>query len=71
MYVDELYDVDDAGGYYKIPSYVVAHFKCSVPLTDALEVYASVSNIADENYEQKLGYPREGRAASLGLRLEM
>lgn len=71
IYVDELYDVDDAGGYDKIPSYVVAHFKCSIPLTDALEVYASVSNIADENYEQKLGYPREGRAASVGLRLEI
>ena len=50
---------------------VVAHLKASLPLTGALECYASVGNLADEDYEQKLGYAREGRTVRVGLEFEL
>ena len=59
IYVDGLHDLDGA------------HLKASLPLGDALECYASVGNLADEDYEQKLGYPREGRAVRVGLRFDL
>ena len=61
IYVDGLHDLDGDDVYTKISSYVVAHLKASLPLTEVLECYASVGNLADEDYEQKLGYAREGR----------
>jgi outer membrane cobalamin receptor len=71
IYVDGLHDLDGDDVYTKIPSYVVAHVKASLPLGDALECYASVGNVADEDYEQKIGYPREGRTVRVGLQFDL
>ena len=71
IYVEGLHDLDGDDVYTNISSYVVAHLKASLPLTEALECYASVGNLADEDYEQKLGYPREGRALRVGLEFQL
>ena len=71
IYVDGLHDLDGDDVYTKISSYVVAHLKASLPLTEVLECYASVGNLADADYEQKLGYAREGRTLRVGLEFEL
>jgi outer membrane cobalamin receptor len=71
IYVQGLHDLDGDDVYTKVSRYVVAHLKASLPLGDALECYASVGNLADEDYEQKLGYPREGRAVRVGLQFDL
>lgn len=71
IYVDGLHDLDGEDVYRKISSYVVAHVKAAYPLGESLECYASVGNIADTDYEQKLGYPREGRAVRIGLQFDL
>ena len=71
IYVEGLHDLDGDDVYTKISSYVVAHLKASLPLTEMLECYASVGNLADEDYEQKLGYPREGRTLRVGLEFQL
>jgi vitamin B12 transporter len=67
IYVNNLYDLDENNAYVKLPSYIVTHAKVAYTLRQDTAVYVSVSNITDTNYEQKLGYPREGRAISIGL----
>ena len=71
IYVEGLHDLDGDDAYTKISSYVVAHLKASLPLTEALQCYASVGNLADEDYEQKIGYAREGRTLRVGLEFEL
>ena len=71
IYVDGLHDLDGEDVYRKISSYVVAHAKAAYPLGESLECYVSVGNIADTDYEQKIGYPREGRTLRLGIEFEL
>jgi outer membrane cobalamin receptor len=69
-YLSDLYDVDDDGVYVKIDSFTVIDSKLSMAVSSRATAYLAVSNITDENYEHKLGYPREGRAYRIGLEVE-
>lgn len=69
-FISDLYDVNDDGEYVKLDSFFVADSKVSIELFGKARAYLAVSNVADENYEHKLGYPREGRAFRLGLALD-
>jgi iron complex outermembrane receptor protein len=68
VYVAGLYDVDDAGTYLELDDYFVADSKFSVDFSEHWQGYLAVSNIADTDYEHKLGYPREGRTLLIGVR---
>jgi outer membrane cobalamin receptor len=67
IYVSGLYDLDPDDVYTKLPSYFVGHAKLLWPFTPELAGYLSVANLADEDYEHRIGYPREGRWAAIGL----
>jgi len=67
IYVSGLYDLDPDGAYTQVPSYFVGHAKLIWPFTAKLAGYLSVANLADENYVHRIGYPREGRWAAIGL----
>ena len=67
IYVAGLYDLDTDDNYVRIANYFVGNIKASRPFTDRWKTYISVSNLFDENYQQRLGFPREGRAMLVGL----
>jgi outer membrane receptor for monomeric catechols len=67
IYVSGLHDLDPDGVYTRVPSYFVGHAKLVWPFTPKLAGYVSVANLADENYVHRIGYPREGRWAAVGL----
>jgi outer membrane cobalamin receptor len=67
IYVSGLYDLDPDGVYTKLSSYFTANVRAAWAFSEAYEAYLSVSNLADVDYVQRLGDPREGRAAMLGL----
>jgi outer membrane cobalamin receptor len=48
--------------------FVVVDLKLSQPfLDDALNVYAGVNNLFDEDYEESYGFPRPGRTLYCGI----
>ncbi len=72
-YTGEQYDVfyDPAtfvSSQVKLDDYIVADLAASWRLTDSLELIGRVDNLADESYEEVLGYVRPGRAWYGGLR---
>ncbi|MEE4292352.1 MAG: TonB-dependent receptor [Xanthomonadales bacterium] len=69
IYVSGLYDLDPDGVYTRLPSYFVADFRASWAILESSEVYLAVRNLGDRAYLQRIGDPREGRAAMLGLQL--
>jgi outer membrane receptor protein involved in Fe transport len=70
IYVAGLYDLDPDDMYSKLSNYFVANFKASWGFSDHCETYLAWSNLADTDYLQRLGDPREGRALVLGLAAE-
>ena len=60
-------DQDDAGGVRD--SFVTANLNGSLALTDAIDLTARIENLADERYQQVLGYGEPGRSGYLGIRL--
>ncbi len=60
-------DQDDAGGVRK--GFVTAGLNGSYVLTDSVTVTARIENLADERYQQVLGYGEPGRSGSVGIRL--
>ena len=60
-------DQDDAGGVRK--GFVTASLNGSFALTDTVTLTARVENLADERYQQVLGYGEPGRSGSVGIRL--
>lgn len=70
IYVAGLYDLDDDEVYARISDYVVFNAKASAWLAEHWEAYIALSNLFDENYEQRLGNPREGRALMAGFEFE-
>lgn len=67
IYVSGLYDLDADDNYTNISSYFVGNFKASRPFAGVWEAYFSISNLFDEDYQQRLGDPREGRVLTAGL----
>ncbi|PZN98191.1 MAG: TonB-dependent receptor [Alphaproteobacteria bacterium] len=60
-------DQDDAGGVRE--SFVTANLNAAWQITDDVALTARIENLADERYQQVLGYGEPGRSAWVGMRL--
>lgn len=60
-------DQDDAGGVRE--GFVTANLTGAYALTDQVSLTARVENLADERYQQVLGYGEPGRSGYVGVRL--
>ncbi|QDH71941.1 TonB-dependent siderophore receptor [Brevundimonas sp. M20] len=60
-------DQDDSGGVRE--SFVTANVNAAYDLTDHITLTARVENLADEHYQQVLGYGEPGRSGYVGIRL--
>ncbi|WP_374275548.1 TonB-dependent receptor plug domain-containing protein [Brevundimonas sp.] len=60
-------DQDDAGGVRD--GFVTANLNGGWRVTDKVELTARIENLADEHYQQVLGYGEPGRSAYVGVRL--
>jgi vitamin B12 transporter len=60
-------DQEDAGGVRD--GFVTANLTAAYRLTDQVALTARVENLADERYQQVLGYGEPGRSAYVGVRL--
>ena len=60
-------DQDDAGGVRD--GFVTANLNGAYRLTDGVDLTARIENLADERYQQVLGYGEPGRSAYIGVRL--
>ncbi|OGN49875.1 MAG: TonB-dependent receptor [Caulobacterales bacterium RIFOXYB1_FULL_67_16] len=60
-------DQDDSGGVRD--SFVTANLNAVYQLTDKVALTVRVENLADERYQQVLGYGEPGRSAYVGIRL--
>ena len=59
---------DDAANNVRLNGYAIWGLQASMPLTDALEVYARVENMLDAQYTVVSGYNSFGRHATIGVR---
>ncbi len=59
---------DDAANNVRLDGYAIWSLRASMPLTDALEVYARVENMLDAQYTVVSGYNSFGRHATIGVR---
>jgi vitamin B12 transporter len=64
-------DQDDAGGFSTDTreGFVTANLNAAYALTEAVTLTARVENLADERYQQVLGYGEPGRSGYVGIRL--
>ena len=60
-------DQDDSGGVRN--GFVTANLNGAWRVTQAVELTARIENLADEGYQQVLGYGEPGRSAYVGVRL--
>ena len=70
-YSDGLYDLDGDENHVKLASYFLLHVKLMKQFSNNLGAYLSFSNLMDEDYVHRLGYPRPGREARLGVTLKL
>ena len=59
---------DDAANNVRLDGFAIWSLRASMPLTDALEVYARVDNMLDAQYTVVWGYNSFGRHATIGVR---
>jgi len=59
---------DDAANNVRLDGYALVGLRASMPLTDALEVYARVENMLDAQYTVVSRYNSFGRHATIGVR---
>ncbi len=71
IYVSELFDVDEEQVYTQMPNYFLLNAKTSITIRNLLNAYIAMSNIKDEDYVTRFGYPREGRTTRFGLNLTL
>ncbi|MBU1384830.1 MAG: TonB-dependent receptor [Alphaproteobacteria bacterium] len=60
-------DQDDSGGVRE--AFVTANLNGAYALTDTVTLTARIENLADERYQQVLGYGEPGRSGYVGIRL--
>jgi vitamin B12 transporter len=53
----------------RTPGYVLVDLRASLPITNAVSVYARIENLLNEKYEVIFNYGTPGRAAYAGVRL--
>jgi vitamin B12 transporter len=63
-------DQDDSGGFSTVvrKGFVTANLNAAYALTDKVALTARIENLADEDYQETLGYGEAGRAAYIGVR---
>jgi vitamin B12 transporter len=59
---------DDAANAVRLKGYVLWDVRASYPVSDRIEVYGRIENLADKRYETISNYGQLGRAAYAGLR---
>ena len=59
---------DNASNSVRLDGYMLVGLRASMPVTDALEVYARVDNLLDEEYVTVARYNTYGRNAAVGVR---
>lgn len=59
---------DDAANALRLGGYVLLDFRASFPVSERLEIYGRVENLADRHYEIAYQYGTLGRSAYLGAR---
>ena len=57
------------GGLFTTPGYATVTIGGSVRAIRHVEIFGRVSNLLDRQYEEALGFPALGRAASIGVRI--
>lgn len=57
------------GGLFTTPGYATVTLGASVRAIRHVEIFGRVSNLLDRQYEEVLGFPALGRAASIGVRI--
>lgn len=64
-------DQDDSGGFATATreGFVTANLNAAYALTEAVTLTARIENLADERYQQVLGYGEPGRSGYVGIRL--
>lgn len=60
---------DNAANTRRLGDYVLVDVRATMPITEAVELFARVENLFDEQYETATGYGQRGRAAYGGVRL--
>ena len=68
IHVRGLYDLDANDAYTEIPAYFVANVKLSKKFAAWGSGYIAVANLLDEDYQHRLGFPREGRSVQVGFK---
>jgi iron complex outermembrane receptor protein len=61
QYNSKRYEEDEDGNWDTLDEFWVVDAKAIFNITKSLSVEAGLKNLFDENYELKVGYPREGR----------
>lgn len=62
---------DNPSNARRLPGYVLAGFRASLPIGEHLEVYGRVDNVFDEKYSTAYGFGTYGRAAYAGVRVKL
>ena len=62
---------DDAANTVRLPGYAVATLRGSWTLTERVDLFARLENLADEDYQTAAGYAQPGRSAFVGARLRL
>lgn len=60
---------DDVANQIRMGGYVLLDFRLSMPITDRLQVYARLENLADRHYEVVYQYGTLGRSAYVGAKV--
>jgi len=68
IHVRGLHDLDADGEYLELKPYWVGDLKLTHPLSKTFSAYLTISNFADDDYQHRYGYPREGRQVMVGLK---
>ncbi len=71
VFSDGLHDLDGDSVHVELPDSLVWHAKLAKKVAEGVSVYVSLANVTDEEYYHRLGFPRAGRSARLGVRLEL
>ena len=59
---------DNAANTTKLGGYELVTLRASLPVTDGIELFGRVENLADETYQTAAGYGTPGRSAYVGAR---
>jgi outer membrane cobalamin receptor len=76
IYVDEIYDdlpnpKKMNADITKSDDYFILNTRISKKFRDKMSIYAELDNLFDEDYEQEVGYPGQGRNFRVGFKLDL